>query len=163
MKKEVFKIIGLSILISIPIVVILIIFLNHLYNDDFNKFTYQSSKEIVTTFLNKNKKELEKIADEVQKSKVSKKDPLKNISYVSYYDEEYIQFNMDAQGMLGGQYYGLIYSINDNITNNEKIKIYDEYKETGSGNNIIIREKICDNWYFYYEDYDGKVDTSKIK
>ena len=57
MKKEVFKIIGLLILISIPILIIFIIFSNHLYNNDFNKFTYQSSKEIVITFLNKNKKE----------------------------------------------------------------------------------------------------------
>ena len=162
MKKEAFKIIGLSILVSIPIVVIIIITLNSLYNNDFNKFTYQSSKEIAIKFLNENKNELEKTAKAVQESKVSKKDPLKNIYYVSY-DEEYIQFDMDAQGMLGGQYYGLIYSINDNINGSEKIKIYDEYKETGSGNNIIIREKICDNWYFYYDDYDGKVDTSKIK
>ena len=42
-------------------------------------------------------------------------------------------------------------------------ELYDEYKETGSGNNIFIVEKIKDNWYFYYQDWDGKVDITKIE
>ena len=57
--------------------------------------------------------------------------------------------------MLGGQYYGLIYSQNnhDGLIKNKEI----------GGNNIFIRQKITDNWYFYYDDYDGKVDVKKIK
>lgn len=42
----------------------------------------------------------------------------------------------------------------------DTIQIYDEKETTGEGNNIFIREKIKDNWYFYYDDYDGTVDIS---
>ena len=70
-------------------------------------------------------------------------------------NEEYIKIYIDAQGMLGGQYYGLIYS-----KNNEKELI--KNKEL-HGNNIFIRQKIKDNWYFYYDDYDGKVNINKIQ
>ena len=61
--------------------------------------------------------------------------------------------------MLGGQYYGLIYI----KEYNDELIIYDEFKETGTGNNIFIRKKIKDNWYIYYDDFDGKVDIKKIK
>ena len=61
--------------------------------------------------------------------------------------------------MLGGQYYGLIYA----KESKENLFIYDEKEETKQGNNVFIRQKIKDNWYFYYEDYDGKVNINKIK
>lgn len=64
--------------------------------------------------------------------------------------------------MLGGQYYGLIYSTEKNFFDSRSLIIYDEHKETCDGNNIFIRQKIKKNRYFYYDDYDGKVDTSKI-
>lgn len=70
---------------------------------------------------------------------------------------------MDAQGFLGGQYYGLIYSKDENIYNGKDLFIYDENKETGEGNNIFIRKKILDNWFFYYNDWDGKVKIDNIK
>ena len=60
--------------------------------------------------------------------------------------------------MLGGQYYGLIY-IKDKF---EELIIYDGTK-LENGNNIFIREKLKDNWYFYYDDYDGKVNIDKIR
>ena len=72
---------------------------------------------------------------------------------------EYIKLDLDSQGMLGGQYYGLIYT----KESKEKLIIYDEKEETKKGNNVFIRQKIKDNWYFYYEDYDGKVNINKIK
>ena len=49
--------------------------------------------------------------------------------------------------MLGGQYWYLLYC-EDDFLDGKNIYIYDEYKETGSGNNIFIVEKIKDNWYF---------------
>ena len=107
---------------------------------------------------------MKKIAEEVYEDKSSIENPLENIRYAGYYydynlnfksKEAYIKFDIDAQGMLCGQYYGLIYSKNNH---DELIK----NKEIG-GNNIFIRQKIKDNWYFYYDDYDGKVDVKKIK
>lgn len=117
--------------------------------------------------MNENEEELKKIVDEVYKNKSLIRNPYDGIRYVSYnYSEdsnfkviEYIDFSLDGQGMLGGQSYGLIYS-NDM---SEELIIYDEFEERKDGNNIFIRQRIKDNWYFYYDDYDGKVDISKIR
>lgn len=142
--------------------------LNSYYNKEFNKFNYDEAKQITIKYLNKNENELKIIVDELYENKSSIKNPIEKISnsiyeydkYFNYNNEiEYIKFNIDAQGITGRQYYGLIYSKD----NNEDLIIYDEFKETGKGNNIFIRQKIKDNWYFYYDDYDGKVDVDKIR
>ena len=135
------------------------------FND---KFDYNSAKQITVEYLNKNEKNLNKVVNELYENKNSKNNPLKNIGFASYdylsdfnFKEktEYIIFNFDGQGALGGQYYGLIYSFSED----QDLIIYDEYKEKNNGNNIFVRQKIKDNWYFYYDDFDGKLDTSKIK
>ena len=136
------------------------------------KFNYASAKNNAIEYLNDNEKELIQIANSLYENKTFKKNPLKNIDYASYvHDEdfdfknkkEYIKYDLDSQGMLGGQYYGLIYSIDKDILDSNKLIIYDEKKETGEGNNIFIRQKIKDNWFFYYNDFDGIVNTKKIK
>lgn len=142
---------------------------NYQYNNGgTNIFDYDSAKKKAYNFLNNSSEELQKLVNELYESKNSKKDPMSMVSYASYeYSEdfdfknkkEYIKIDLDSQGMLGGQYYGLIYS----KESNDDFIVYDEKKETNKGNNIFIRQKIKDNWYFYYEDYDGKVDINKIK
>ena len=73
------------------------------------------------------------------------------------YNKEYIQFDLDTQRFLGGQYWVIIYSPNDDYLNGVNIKVYNEKQVTGKSNDINIREKIKDKWYFYYDDYDWKV------
>lgn len=163
--------------ISVLLLVLLILFisiffilkyLNILYTKNYNKFDYNEAKEYTIKYLNKNKNQLEIVVNELNKSKLSLKYPIKDISYASYnyltdfdFDNktEYIIFDLNSQGILGGQYYGLIYTKNNKLD----LIIYDEYKETGTGNNIFIREKVKDNWYFYYDDFNGKVNINKIK
>ena len=154
------------IMFSIIIIGLLLIklTLNSYYNKDFNKFNYDKAQQTTIKYLNKNENELKKIVNKLYINREPIQKPYKSISYASYNDggglnQEYIKFDMDAQGMLGGQYYGLIYSKKDD----EDLIIYDEFKETGKENNIFIRQKIKDNWYFYYDDYDGKVDVDKIR
>lgn len=163
MKKKIVISFFIIFLIIIVGLLLLKITLDSFYNKEFDRFYYNKSKKITIKYLNKNEEELKKIVDELYESKSSIENPLEDIRYAEYcYDdnlnfkskEEYIKFDIDAQGMLGGQYYGLIYSKNN----------YDELlknKEIG-GNNIFIRQKIKDNWYFYYDDYDGKVDFNKL-
>lgn len=159
------------ILIVCSLFFILVISLFFVFNKDFGKFSYNSAKDNAVKYLNVNEKELIKIANSLYNDKSSKKNPYKGITYASYHEEtekngwnekNYIKFYLAAQGMLGGQYYGLIYSTEKNFFDSRSLIIYDEHKETGDGNNIFIRQKIKKNWYFYYDDYDGKVDTSKI-
>lgn len=163
--RNIFLLMFLIIIIGLLLIKLV---LNNYYNKDFNKFNYDKAQQITIKYLNKNENELKKIVNELYINREPIQKPYKSISYGSYNynsgfnykeDKEYIEFDMDAQEMLGGQYYGLIYSKKDD----EDLIIYDEFKETGKGNNIFIRQKIKDNWYFYYDDYDGKVDVDRIR
>ena len=144
--------------------------INSISNHD--KFNYNSARDNTINYLDKNEKELIKIANSLYENKSSESKPYKGVTYATYKDKseikkwnekEYIKFDLESQGMLGGQYYGLIYSNDKDFFDSKKLVIYDENKETGEGNNIFIRQKIKTNWYFYYDDYDGKVDINKIK
>lgn len=144
-----------------------------------NKFDYNSSKKATTIFLEKHKKKLEEIGKDIYQNRQCIEKPYKNILSVCFnsfksdhfkdnnseiYEKEYVIFSIESQGIVsGGQYYGLIYSVTDDLINDKKIQIFDEYKETGEGNNIFIREKISENWYFYYDDYDGKVNLESVR
>ena len=141
--------------------------INKSWEKEFNRFNYDKALKTTTKFLNENENELKTIVDKLYESKSLIQNPLKNIENSSYeYDKyfdykneiEYIKFDIDAQGITGGQSYGIIYSKD----NNEDLIIYDEI-ERKTGNNIFIRKRIKDNWYFYYDDYDGKVDIDKIR
>lgn len=137
----------------------------HSFTND--KFNYYSAKEETINYLNKNETKLTKLVNEIYESKLSKKNPLEGIDLAAYKyskdfnfinESEYVQLDINSQGMLGGQYYGLIYS----KKSERDIIIYDENKETKNGNNYFIRQKISNNWYFYYDDYDGSVNIDKI-
>lgn len=163
MKKKIMIIFLIMFLIIIIGLLLIKLALNSYYNKEFNKFDYNKAKQNTIKLLNE-KEELKKIVNELYESKTSVQKPLENIKTSSYrYDKyfnynnkvEYIKFYIDAQGILGGQEYGLIY-IKEN--DEEFITYHERY-----GNNIFIREKIKDNWYFYYDDYDGKVDINKIR
>ena len=164
MNKKIKTIIIIQFIIIIISVLLIKVFMDIRLKKENDKFDYENAKTTTIRYLNTNEKELKKIVDELYNNKSSVEKPLKKIIYASYYyddyfnfkkEEEYVKLDIDAKGMLGGQYYGLIYSKNNN---EELIK----NKET-RGNNIFIRQKIKDNWYFYYNDYDGKININKIK
>lgn len=161
-KKKIILIVLLAIISPIILLALFIEVLDLLWESDFNKFNYDSAKEITVNYFYENEDELNKLLIREINKKNNKKctdKPYKKIDSVCYFDDDYIEFNMDAQGMLGGQYYGLKY----NTKANKDLIIYDEFKETGNGNNIFIEQRIKGNWFFYYRDWDGKVDISKIK
>ena len=120
-KKIVFSFFIIFLIIIIGLLLIKII-LNSFYNKEFNKFDYDKAKKTTIKYLNKNEEQLKKIVDELYENKSSIETPLENIIHARYYyddnfnfknDEEYVKLDIDAQGMLGGQYYGLIYAKNN--------------------------------------------------
>lgn len=131
-----------------------------------NSLSYNDAKSNCKKFFNSNKSGLNMIVKKVINSKsekVNEEYKIDGIRYISYDIEKgYITFDMDGQGFLGGQYWGLIYSISNRYENEEELYIYDQNQKTTSGNNVFIREKIQDHWFFYYDDYDGKVDVKDI-
>jgi len=135
MKKRILILIGLVIVI----ISILFIALHFLNTND-----YEQAKKESIKFLNSNINDLQNVADEMILNKSRESENYKRKLYRYYKDsdgKEYIQFDVNAQGMLGGQYCGIIYCPNDNLLNGNSIEIYDENKETGKGNNIFIKEK----------------------
>lgn len=131
----------------------------------FSEKNYYSAKSDAISYLKKNKDIMIKVADKCYNDKIcDQNESLKN-SYKNNYDNRgYVEFYVDGQGMLGGQSWGIIYTPFIDFIDGEHIYIYiyDE-KETSKGNNIIIIEKIENNWYFYYIDYDGEVDLTKFQ
>ncbi len=124
---------------------------------------YTQAKKETVRFLNRNKADLQRIAVETLSDKPNRSRTYKKITYFYRQSDgkSYVQFDIDAQGMIGGQYWGILYCPTDDLINGS-IEIYDEFAETGEGNNIFIKEKIADKWYFYYDDYDGTVDTNTV-
>lgn len=162
MKKNILiNVISVIVVLSLGILVFVVLI-------NKSEFDYKEAKKKAEEFLIKNEKQLTKLVNELYESKTSKKGSIKGISYASYVDRddfdfkneiEYIKIDLDSQGMLGGQYYGLIYTKDSK----ESLIVYDENEETKKGNNVFIRKKIKDNWYFYYEDYDGKININTIE
>ncbi len=164
MKKKVIIIFLIQILIIFSGILLIALAINKSWKKEFDRFDYDKAKKTAIKYLNKNEEQFKTIVDELYENKSSIENPLENIIHARYYyddnfnfknDEEYVKLDIDAQEMLGGQYYGLIYA-----KNNEEELI--KNKEL-HGNNIFIRQKIKDNWYFYYNDYDGKVNINKIQ
>ncbi len=127
---------------------------------------YEKARRDSIQFLNANIKDLKVILDKDSIDNVKECSKYKKIEYCfsnsNYNGKEYVDFEVNSQGFLGGQYWGIIYSKNDDIIGHNKIEIYDQYMDEGTGNNILITEKIKKNWYFYFIDYDGKIEY-KIK
>lgn len=143
------------------IIVVLEIFIFY----HFNTSDYEKAERESIKFLNNNIDELQNFSDEIITNKSKNNGNYKN-KVCSYHRTSnsvyYVQFDIDLQGIQGGQYWGLIYCPTNNLLkNNSNIEIINQ-NETGEGNNIFIKKKIQDKWYFYYDDYDGQVDVNSI-
>ncbi len=127
---------------------------------------YEKCKDKSISFLKMNEDELTEIAEELMQKEDGAAYKFKD-QYYCYYSNNgntsYVKIDIDSQGMLGGQYWGIIYCPNNNLIDvDSTIEIYDEKQTSKDGNNIFIREMIKENWYFYYDDYDRKIDISSI-
>jgi len=146
---------------SIIIIILLLIYAT--YNKYFREYDYFSSKRYCINYLNNNIRELETLFNKVEyhsEQNIFELDDGKTYSVgICAAYTKYVKLEIDAQGMLGGQYWGLIYCTGDYLDGKEMEII----GETGEDNNVFITEKIKDNWYFFYEDFDGKVDVNKVK
>ena len=72
--------------------------------------------------------------------------------YIRYNGENTVRFDVDGQGMLGGQYWHLVYTPDGMLYGQDEIY---EYRESDGGNNIARAEKIDGSWWFLWVDYDG--------
>jgi len=139
--------------------------------DGNKKSDYKKSESQTMKFLNDNTDKLNNLAQEylIDHNLESKK--YKIVYLIAYRDIddihneklETVQFECGSQGMLGGQYWGLLYIPDNHYLGEKDLYIYNEHQEKGNGNNIFIRKKLKDNWFFYYDDYDGKININDVK
>ena len=130
------------------------------FDTAFGEHTYQSAKDSSESFLKHNQEELKNIAQETLKNKRPSMNEYKKAYEIKYDEiEDAVNFEIGSQGMLGGQYWRLVYTEKGNYRG--EIEKYIYYEK--NGNNIAFAEKISENWYFYWIDYDGREDLSNIK
>ena len=157
-KKGIIYVLTCILIVILSLILAVCLINKKLKNKEFN---YDSSMKKSISILHNNKTQLSELGKTVYDNKNSIKNPIDEVSFVSYsssnyIDKEYVQFDIGGQGMLGGQYYGIIYSKED-IIEGKKRKVYHEEHD----NNIFIYEKIENNWYFYYFDYDGETNIKE--
>ena len=147
----------------ILVFIIYIIFLSikgKQYSSTIEKYDYITAKTETIKYLGNSINSLESRCNMVLENKPEKCVTYDELAYC-YNDvdgKENIEIGINSQGFLGGQYWGLIYS-KDDLLDGEDISI----EKSNSGNNILIKQKIQNNWYFHYYDYDGQVNTDDIK
>ncbi len=134
--------------------------------DDRKKFDYKESEKKTIEFLNDNIYELNNLAQKYLENHNLESQKYKMIQSIIYHKDEeleYVKFDYNSQGILGGQYWGLLYIPDNHYLGEKSLYIYNEYQEKGNGNNIFIRKKIKKNWFFYCDDYDGKINLNDAK
>ena len=124
------------------------------------KYNYNTAKTETIKYLGNNINSLESRCNMILENKPEKCVTYDELTYC-YNDvdgKEDIEIDINSQGFLGGQYWGLTYS-KDDLLDGDDLSI----EKSSSGNNIFIRQKIQNNWYFHYYDYDEQVNTDDIK
>ena len=125
--------------------------------------TYSSAKSDCVKVLNKNRTELDefaaKLLAETPQSLAGEypKTPYESFKDYNCYvtDRHEAVFDIGSQGMLGGQYWSLMYTADGTYRGKSET-----YYEVWDGNNIIKADHIDDNWWYLWEDYDAS-DYSK--
>lgn len=111
--------------------------------------TYSSAKIECEKVLDKYQIQMEQIA--VDSLQTNNSCDFKDYFYSCYQDEGFVIFDIDAQGMLGGQYWDLVYTKDGTFYGESETYLY---KET-NGNNVVRAEKINEHWWYLWTDYDG--------
>ena len=136
--------------IGITIIAIVMALLIFLINSVTPK-TYSSAKKECENILEKHQVQMEDIAVDSLKSKTDVSGHYLEYYYSRYQKENNVKFDIDGQGMLGGQYWALVYTQDGNLWGENERYLYEEI----DGNNIVKAEKLNDHWWFFWTDYDG--------
>ena len=114
--------------------------------------TFTSAKKECESFLSEHRVEMDAIAVAVLMSGGEESGEHQGHDYYSDLQNRTVTFDIDAQGMLGGQYWSLIYSESGVLHGETDIYLYEE----DGGNNVVRAERLDDHWWYCWEDYDGR-------
>ena len=118
--------------------------------------SYSDARAVCETFLSDNKEEMTGIStglltDGQGETGSSGKYKDRDYSLLRVDGGKYVKFDIGAQGLLGGQYWSLIYCPDETFCG-ESVRYSSKEPE---GNNIIKAERLDGNWWYYWVDYDG--------
>ena len=113
--------------------------------------TYSAAKKQSVRVLDAYQSQIEELAVNALEAEESRPGKFREFSYHCNRNEGYVQFDIDAQGMLGGQYWALIYTKDGTYYGESECYRYEET----DGNNIVKAEKLNEHWWFHWIDYDG--------
>ena len=113
--------------------------------------TYSTAKIECEKILFKYYTEMDEIANDLLKSETVEHGPFNEWFYIYYPEENFVKFELDGQGMLGGQYWDLVYTKDGTYYGEKNMYLYEE----ADGNNIIKAERIDEHWWYVWTDYDG--------
>ena len=115
----------------------------------FERETYSSAKKECVEYLEENRSQLEDVVlaalqDGLEEHGDSRFD------YSVDLEKGLVKFSVDAQGMLGGQYWDLVYT-RSGLYENQSESYYSVFDER-----IVTKgEKLDDHWWFIWRDYDS--------
>ena len=115
--------------------------------------TFSSAKKECEKVLYKYQIEMEQIAIDSLKLGKSVSSDFKGYFYSCHLEDGLVNFDIDAQGFLGGQYWELVYTKDGMFYGETESYLR---KET-NGNKIVRAEKINEHWWYLWTDYDGTV------
>lgn len=118
--------------------------------DSITPKTYTSAKNECEKILKRYQVEIEQIAIDSLKPDGQVSGHFKEYFY-SCNQKDFVQFDIDGQGMLGGQYWALVYTQDGKFYGETESYLY----EGVDGNNVQKAEKLNEHWWFLWDDYDG--------
>ncbi len=144
------------ILICITVVVIVLAGFYFLLQSILPK-TYSSAKKECEKVLEKYQVQMEETASASLYSDKTTFEEFRSYKYDIYKEGGYVKFEIDAQGMLGGQYWELVYTEGGMLYGQTENYLYEER----NGNNIIKAERLNEHWWYLWTDYDGTTQSYK--
>ena len=112
--------------------------------------TYSTARTACEKFLLDNRERIELLAKDAAASQVTESKTVLEHTYY-YGSDGYVYFSIGSQGMLGGQYWELVYTPGGSFCGETETYAFRE----ADGNNIVKAEKLADNWWYCWRDFDG--------
>lgn len=113
--------------------------------------TFASAKWSASRTLERHRGEMEAIALPLADLDHHETGLYNDYFYINDPVQDTVQFDIGSQGMLGGQYWSLVYSKEGTLHGQEETYLWQEE----NGNNVIRAERLDEHWWFMWIDYDG--------
>ncbi|MBQ2815832.1 MAG: hypothetical protein IJE65_04115 [Clostridia bacterium] len=113
--------------------------------------TYSTAKIECEKILSKHQAEMEEISNDLLKSRTNEQGYFNDWFYICYPEDNFVKFELDGQGMLGGQHWDLVYTSDGIYYGETESYLFEE----ADGNNIKKAERLDEHWWYVWTDYDG--------